>query len=151
MLTLTLLKIVGRVCTREGSSQSASYAYGFTSPADSHTCQTLGPFQDGSNGEPTGRRPEHADAEARRRRCCRPRLRQRRLLVTKARLSVLVRYRSRPYLAFDGFITISCIPKQPDSQKAPVVRQGPARRALTSGALSRNLGPSAAEDASPDS
>ncbi|KAL0641974.1 hypothetical protein Bca4012_102585 [Brassica carinata] len=29
--------------------------------------------------EPTGRRPEHADAEARRGACCRPRLRQRRL------------------------------------------------------------------------
>ncbi|KAG2267178.1 hypothetical protein Bca52824_074257 [Brassica carinata] len=55
--------------------------YGFTSPADSHTCQTpWSVFQDGSNGEPTGRRPEHADAEARRGgACCRPRLRQRRL------------------------------------------------------------------------
>ncbi|CAN7092713.1 unnamed protein product, partial [Brassica rapa subsp. narinosa] len=37
------------------------------SPVDSHTCQTPWfVFQDGSNGEPTGRRPEHADAEARR-------------------------------------------------------------------------------------
>ncbi|CAN7092512.1 unnamed protein product [Brassica rapa subsp. narinosa] len=37
------------------------------SPVDSHTCQTpWSVFQDGSNGEPTGRRPEHADAEARR-------------------------------------------------------------------------------------
>ncbi|CAN7087949.1 unnamed protein product [Brassica rapa subsp. narinosa] len=35
------------------------------SPVDSHTCQTPWyVFQDGSNGEPTGRRPEHADAEA---------------------------------------------------------------------------------------
>ncbi|CAN7100221.1 unnamed protein product [Brassica rapa subsp. narinosa] len=34
------------------------------SPVDSHTCQTpWSVFQDGSNGEPTGRRPEHADAE----------------------------------------------------------------------------------------
>ncbi|CAN6989797.1 unnamed protein product, partial [Brassica rapa subsp. trilocularis] len=50
------------------------------SPVDSHTCQTpWSVFQDGSNGEPTGRRPEHADAEARREACCRPRLRQRRL------------------------------------------------------------------------
>ncbi|CAN6989897.1 unnamed protein product [Brassica rapa subsp. trilocularis] len=32
-----------------------------------HTCQTpWSVFQDGSNGEPTGRLPEHADAEARR-------------------------------------------------------------------------------------
>ncbi|CAN7100071.1 unnamed protein product [Brassica rapa subsp. narinosa] len=37
------------------------------SPVDSHTCQTpWSVFQDGSNGEPTGRRPKHADAEARR-------------------------------------------------------------------------------------
>ncbi|CAN6973360.1 unnamed protein product [Brassica rapa subsp. trilocularis] len=36
------------------------------SPVDSHTCQTpWSVFQDGSNGEPTGRRLEHADAEAR--------------------------------------------------------------------------------------
>ncbi|CAN7088144.1 unnamed protein product [Brassica rapa subsp. narinosa] len=35
------------------------------SPVDSHTCQTpWSVFQDGSNGEPTGRRPEHADAKA---------------------------------------------------------------------------------------
>ncbi|WZY99410.1 hypothetical protein YC2023_071739 [Brassica napus] len=37
------------------------------SPVDSHTCQTpWSVFQDGSNGDPTGRRPEHADAEPRR-------------------------------------------------------------------------------------
>ncbi|CAN7092730.1 unnamed protein product [Brassica rapa subsp. narinosa] len=37
------------------------------SPVNLHTCQTpWSMFQDGSNGEPTGRRPEHADAEARR-------------------------------------------------------------------------------------
>ncbi|CAN7092576.1 unnamed protein product [Brassica rapa subsp. narinosa] len=37
------------------------------SPVDSHTCQTpWSVFQDGSNGEPTGRCPEHADAEAHR-------------------------------------------------------------------------------------
>ncbi|CAN7092840.1 unnamed protein product [Brassica rapa subsp. narinosa] len=37
------------------------------SPVDSHTCQTpWSVFQDGSNGEPTGRRLEHADAKARR-------------------------------------------------------------------------------------
>ncbi|CAN7022631.1 unnamed protein product [Brassica rapa subsp. trilocularis] len=48
---------VGRLCTREGSSQSASL----------RPCQTpWSMFQDGSNGEPTGRRPEHVDAEARR-------------------------------------------------------------------------------------
>ncbi|CAN6998592.1 unnamed protein product [Brassica rapa subsp. trilocularis] len=36
------------------------------SPVDSHTCQTpWSVFQDRSNGEPTGRCPEHADAEAR--------------------------------------------------------------------------------------
>ncbi|CAN7110906.1 unnamed protein product [Brassica rapa subsp. narinosa] len=37
------------------------------SPVDSHTCQTpWSVFQDGSNGEPTCRRPKHADAKARR-------------------------------------------------------------------------------------
>ncbi|KAK7370979.1 hypothetical protein VNO78_37019 [Psophocarpus tetragonolobus] len=36
------------------------------SPVDSHTCQTpWSVFQDGPNGEPTGRRQEHARAEAR--------------------------------------------------------------------------------------
>ncbi|CAN7105420.1 unnamed protein product [Brassica rapa subsp. narinosa] len=40
---------VGWLCTREGSSQSASLR-----------------LMDGSNGEPTGRCPEHTDAEARR-------------------------------------------------------------------------------------
>ncbi|XP_019414680.1 PREDICTED: uncharacterized protein LOC109326447 [Lupinus angustifolius] len=34
-------------------------------PAESHTCQTpWSVFQDGPNGEPAGRRPEHAGAEA---------------------------------------------------------------------------------------
>ncbi|QHO11913.1 hypothetical protein DS421_15g502410 [Arachis hypogaea] len=38
------------------------------SPVDSHTCQTpWSVFQDGPNGEPTGRRPERAGAEARQR------------------------------------------------------------------------------------
>ncbi|CAN7100410.1 unnamed protein product, partial [Brassica rapa subsp. narinosa] len=37
------------------------------SPVNSHTCQTpWSMFQDGSNGEPTGRGPKHADAKARR-------------------------------------------------------------------------------------
>ncbi|PHT29166.1 hypothetical protein CQW23_31228 [Capsicum baccatum] len=38
-------------------------------PVDSYTCQTpWSVFQDRLNGEPTGQRPEHADAKARRRR-----------------------------------------------------------------------------------
>ncbi|CAN6974202.1 unnamed protein product [Brassica rapa subsp. trilocularis] len=45
----------------------ALWAY---SPVDSHTYQTpWSVFQDGSNGEPTGRRPEHADVKARREAC----------------------------------------------------------------------------------
>ncbi|WZY99928.1 hypothetical protein YC2023_072257 [Brassica napus] len=40
------------------------------SPVDSHKCQTpWSVFKDGSNGEPAGRRPEHADAKARRKAC----------------------------------------------------------------------------------
>src|ERR1044072_1748220 len=44
------------------------------SPVDSHTCQTSwSVFQDGPNGELTGRRREHASAEARRDgACCHP-------------------------------------------------------------------------------
>lgn len=50
-------------------------------PVDSHTCQTpWSVFQDGPNGEPAGRRREHAGAEARRDgACCWPRSRRRRL------------------------------------------------------------------------
>src|SRR5262249_14387133 len=57
---------VGRWCTHRGSHQSASLRLTGLPPVDSHTCQTpWSVFQDGPNGEPTGRRPEHADAEAR--------------------------------------------------------------------------------------
>ncbi|KAL0697220.1 hypothetical protein Bca4012_064400 [Brassica carinata] len=55
------------VVHREDPTNQLPYALRVYSPADSHTCQTpWSVFQDGSNGEPTGRRPEHADAEARR-------------------------------------------------------------------------------------
>ncbi|CAN7088345.1 unnamed protein product, partial [Brassica rapa subsp. narinosa] len=67
--TRTLLRrsrSVGCAPVRDPANQlpCALWVY---SPVDSHTCQTpWSVFQDGSNGEPTGRRPEHADAEARR-------------------------------------------------------------------------------------
>ncbi|KAL0744952.1 hypothetical protein Bca101_100897 [Brassica carinata] len=49
---------VGRLCTREDPANQLPYALRVYSPADSHTCQTpWSVFQDGSNGEPTGRRP----------------------------------------------------------------------------------------------
>ncbi|KAH0674121.1 hypothetical protein KY284_025208 [Solanum tuberosum] len=52
-----------------GSHQSASLRLTGLLARDSHTCQTpWSVFQDGSNGEPTGQRPERADAEARQRR-----------------------------------------------------------------------------------
>ncbi len=58
---------VGRRCTRRGSRQSASLRLTGFPPIDSHTCQTpWSVFQDGPNGEPTGRCPERAGAEARR-------------------------------------------------------------------------------------
>ncbi|KAL0745257.1 hypothetical protein Bca101_102263 [Brassica carinata] len=67
--TRTLLRrsrSVGSAPVRDPTNQ-LPYALRVYSPADSHTCQTpWSVFQDGSNGEPTGRRPEHADAEARR-------------------------------------------------------------------------------------
>ncbi|CAN7077073.1 unnamed protein product [Brassica oleracea var. botrytis] len=66
--TRTLLRrsrSVGCVPVRDPANQ-LPYALLVYSPVDSHTCQTpWSVFQDGSNGEPTGRRPEHADAEAR--------------------------------------------------------------------------------------
>lgn len=61
---------VGRRCTPRGDpTNQFPFALRVYSPVDSHTCQTpWSVFQDGSNGEPTGQRPERADAEARRRR-----------------------------------------------------------------------------------
>ncbi|KAK4360135.1 hypothetical protein RND71_019087 [Anisodus tanguticus] len=51
-----------------GGTNQLPYALRVYSPVDSHTCRTpWSVFQDGSNGEPTGRRPERAMREARRR------------------------------------------------------------------------------------
>uniref|UniRef100_A0A0D2ZQ57 Uncharacterized protein n=1 Tax=Brassica oleracea var. oleracea TaxID=109376 RepID=A0A0D2ZQ57_BRAOL len=67
--TRTLLRrsrSVGCAPVRDPANQ-LPYALRVYSPVDSHTCQTpWSVFQDGSNGEPTCRRPEHADAKARR-------------------------------------------------------------------------------------
>ncbi|CAN6972888.1 unnamed protein product [Brassica rapa subsp. trilocularis] len=67
--TRTLLRrssLVGCALVRDPANQIHCTLRVY-SPIDSHTCQTpWSVFQDGSNGEPTGRRPEHADAEARR-------------------------------------------------------------------------------------
>ncbi|CAN6907189.1 unnamed protein product, partial [Brassica oleracea] len=67
--TRTLLRrsrSVGCAPVRDPANQ-LPYALRVYSPIDSNTCQTpWSVFQDGSNGEPTGRCPEHADAEARR-------------------------------------------------------------------------------------
>ena len=59
---------VGRRCNPRGDPASQlPCALRVYSPVDSHTCQTpWSVFQDGPNGEPAGRRQEHADAEARR-------------------------------------------------------------------------------------
>ncbi|PHT27704.1 hypothetical protein CQW23_32683 [Capsicum baccatum] len=61
---------VGRRCTPWGDpTNQFRCALRVYSPVDSHTCQTpWSVFEDGSNGEPTGQRPERADAEARQRR-----------------------------------------------------------------------------------
>ncbi|PHT26096.1 Protein TAR1 [Capsicum baccatum] len=60
---------VGRWCTPQGDpTNQLPCALRVYSPIDSHICQNpWSVFQDGSNGEPTGQRPERADAEARRR------------------------------------------------------------------------------------
>ncbi|PHT27443.1 hypothetical protein CQW23_32970 [Capsicum baccatum] len=61
---------VGRRCTPRGDTTNPlPCALRVYSPVDPHTCQTpWSVLQDGSNGEPTGQRPERADAEACRRR-----------------------------------------------------------------------------------
>jgi hypothetical protein len=73
---------VGRRCTPLGDpTNQLPCALRVYWPVDSHTCQTpWSVFQDGSNGEPAGRRPEHAGAGARREgACCLPQSRRRRL------------------------------------------------------------------------
>ncbi|OIW03237.1 hypothetical protein TanjilG_29985 [Lupinus angustifolius] len=57
---------VGRRCNPQGDpTNQLPCALRVYLPADSHTCQTpWSVFQDGPNGEPAGRRPEHAGAEA---------------------------------------------------------------------------------------
>ena len=58
---------VGRRCNPQGDpTNQLPYALRVYSPVDSHTCQTpWSVFQDGPNGEPTSRCPEHARAETR--------------------------------------------------------------------------------------
>ncbi|WZZ15279.1 hypothetical protein YC2023_108368 [Brassica napus] len=131
-------------------------------------------FQDGSNGEPTGRRPEHADAEARHR-IAPFRIRPGRIAGPHPLLSrqfqalfdslfkVLFIFTSR-YLFAIGLSPIfslgrnlppdwGCIPKQPDSLTAPRGATGSGH----DGALTLSGAPfqgtwarSVAEDASPD-
>ncbi|PHT27707.1 hypothetical protein CQW23_32686 [Capsicum baccatum] len=61
---------VGRRCPpRADPTNQLHCALRVYLPVDSHTCQTpWSVFEDGSNGEPTGQRPERTDAEARQRR-----------------------------------------------------------------------------------
>ncbi|PHT25844.1 hypothetical protein CQW23_34537 [Capsicum baccatum] len=61
---------VDRRCTPRGDpTNQLRCALRVYSPVDSHTCQTpWSVFEDRSNGEPTGQRPERADTEARQRR-----------------------------------------------------------------------------------
>ena len=74
MLTRTLLRrsrSVGGAPLEGDRAGQLPCALRVYSPVDSHTCQTpWSVFQDGPNGEPTGRCPEHADAEARRDGAC---------------------------------------------------------------------------------
>ncbi|KAK8701207.1 hypothetical protein V6N13_019597 [Hibiscus sabdariffa] len=82
-LTRTLLRrsrSVGGAPARDPANQLPCALRVFY-PVDSHTCQTpWSVFQDGPDGEPAGRRPEHAGAEARRDGACWvPRSRRRRL------------------------------------------------------------------------
>ncbi|PHT27845.1 hypothetical protein CQW23_32554 [Capsicum baccatum] len=65
---------VGRRCTPRGDpTNQLRCTLRVYSPVDSHTCQIpWSVFEDGSNGEPTGQRPERTDAEARQRRALPP-------------------------------------------------------------------------------
>ncbi|PHT27802.1 hypothetical protein CQW23_32594 [Capsicum baccatum] len=60
---------VGRRCTPRGDpTNQLRCALRVYSPVDSHTCHTpWSVFEDESNGEPTGQRPERTDVEARQR------------------------------------------------------------------------------------
>ncbi|KAL0642145.1 hypothetical protein Bca4012_103379 [Brassica carinata] len=117
------------------------YALRDYSPDDSHTCQTpWSVFQDGSNGEPTGRRPEHADAEAR----------------------LLIIYTSRylfaiglsPIFSLDGIYRPigAAFPNNPTRRQRLVVRQGPGTTGshLSGAPFQGTWARSVAEDASPD-
>ncbi|WZY99361.1 hypothetical protein YC2023_071690 [Brassica napus] len=127
------------------------------SPVDSHTCQApWSVFQDGSNGEPTGRRPEHADAEARREDaspapiCFPPDNFKHSLTLFSKSFSSLPRGTcslsvSRPYLALDGIYRPvgAAFPNNPTRRQRLVVRQGPGTTGLSPSLapLSRELGP----------
>ncbi|WZY71590.1 hypothetical protein YC2023_003830 [Brassica napus] len=142
------------------------------SPVDSHTCQTpWSVFQDGSNGEPTGRRPEHADAEARREARAAdhdlgsdvsagdaspapirfpPDNFKHSLTLFSKSFSSLPRGTcslsvSRPYLALDGIYRPigAAFPNNPTRRQRLVVRQGPGTTGLSPSLapLSRELGP----------
>ncbi|KAL0746022.1 hypothetical protein Bca101_101476 [Brassica carinata] len=125
---------VGRLCTREGSSQSASLRLtGLLHPLTRTHVRLL--VRVSRRVEWGAHRPTPRPRTSRRTpraASCRPRLRQRRL-----------RWPLTEFTADWG-----CIPKQPDSDSA-VVRQGPARRAHLSGApFQGTWARSVAEDAS---
>ncbi|CAG7862884.1 unnamed protein product, partial [Brassica rapa] len=137
------------------------------SPVDSLTCQTpWSVFQDGSNGEPIGRSPEHADGEARRETgllhsasdrdeslapICFPldNFKHSLCLFSKSFSSLphgtcsLSVY--RPYLALDGIYRPigAAFPNNPTHRQRLVVRQVPGSTRLSPSLapLSRELGP----------
>ncbi|KAK7384174.1 hypothetical protein VNO78_29863 [Psophocarpus tetragonolobus] len=147
------------------------------SPVDSHTCQTpWSVFQDGPNGEPTGRRQEHARAEARPRAHAAIHNRHDDVSasISTARAWATVAIRIGPCPESIGGPALAlfaiglspvfslgrnlppdwgCIPKQPDSPTAPRGATGSGHN----GALTLSGAPfqgtwarSATEDASPD-
>ncbi|KAK7288620.1 hypothetical protein RIF29_02086 [Crotalaria pallida] len=144
---------VDRQCNPQGDpTNQLPCALRVYSPADSHTCQTpWSVFQDGPNGEPAGRRPEHPLPS-----------RQFQALFDSL-FEVLFIFPSRYLFAIGLSLVFSlgrnlppdwgCIPKQPDSPTAPRGATGFGH----DGALTLSGAPfqgtwarSATEDASPD-
>ncbi|KAF7114876.1 hypothetical protein RHSIM_RhsimUnG0072700 [Rhododendron simsii] len=164
--TRTLLRRSRSVggATQKDPTNQLPYALRVYSPVDSHTCQTpWSVFQDGPNGEPTGRCRERADAEARQRRTLPATIEAK---ASPLGLNDILGFglrpnphRSTPRVDWRTGLGRNlppdwgCIPKQPDSPTAPRDATGSGH----DGALTLSGAPfqgtwarSVAEDASTD-
>ncbi|OIV90747.1 hypothetical protein TanjilG_21878 [Lupinus angustifolius] len=148
---------VGRRCNPQGDpTNQLPCALRVYLPADSHTCQTpWSVFQDGPNGEPAGRRPEHAGAEAHQTARASNHNRDDDVSTSMSTARAWATMTIRVVFSLGRNLPPDwgCIPKQPDSPTAPRGATGSGH----DGALTLSGAPfqgtwarSAAEDASPD-